>query len=114
MGLRNARLSFRQIDPGHMMENLIYIELLRRGYNINIGKLGAAEVDFVARKGDDIHYYQVTASMVEESTFEREMMPLRSIGDNYSKTVITLDRFTLGNYDGINVVNAVDWLLGGK
>jgi len=114
LGLRRHLLARERYDLGFSLENIIYFELLRRGYNINIGKLGAAEVDFVARKGDDIHYYQVTASMVEESTFEREMMPLRSISDNYSKTVITLDRFTLGNYDGINVVNAVDWLLGGK
>ncbi len=72
---------------------------------------GAAEIDFVARKNDNVFYYQVTASMTEESTFEREMSPLKGITDNYPKTVITLDRFTLGNYEGIEVVNAVDWLL---
>ncbi len=73
--------------------------------------MGDAEVDFVAVKSDVVHYYQVTAFMLEESTFEREMSSLRSISDNYPKTVITLDRFTLGNYNGINVVNAIDWLL---
>ena len=69
-------------------------------------------MDFVARKNEDIFYYQVTASMTEESTFEREMAPLRAIQDNYPKYVITLDRYTLGNYEGIQVIHAVDWLLG--
>lgn len=77
----------------------------------NIGKVGTTEVDFVARKRDNIYYFQVTASMVEESTFDREMAPLKAISDHYPKTVITLDRYTLGNYDGIQVVNAIDWLL---
>ena len=84
---------------------------MRRGYSVNIGKVGAAEIDFVARKNDEVQYFQVTASMVEEATFKREMAPLRSIHDNYPKTVITLDRFTLGNYEGIKVVNAIDFLL---
>lgn len=65
----------------------------------------------MARRNDDVLYYQVTASMVEETTFEREMAPLKSIKDNYPKTIITLDRFTPGNYEGIEVVNAIDWLL---
>lgn len=93
------------------LENIIYFELLRRGYSVNIGKVGATEIDFVARKNEEVLYYQVTASMLEEATFEREMTPLRNITDNYPKTVITLDRFTLGNYEGIAVVNAIDWLL---
>ena len=73
--------------------------------------VGATEVDFVARKGDDISYFQVTASMAEETTFEREMAPLKAIRDNYPKTVITLDPNTSGNYEGIHVINAIDWLL---
>jgi predicted AAA+ superfamily ATPase len=85
--------------------------LLRRGYEVNIGKVGTTEIDFIARKGDNVLYFQVTASMVEETTFEREMAPLKAISDNYPKTVITLDRYTLGNYEGIQVVNAIDWLL---
>ena len=111
LGLRRHLLARRKYDLGFSVENVIYFELLRRGYSVNIGKVGVTEIDFVARKNDDILYYQVTASMVEESTFEREMAPLKSIADNYPKTIITLDRFTLGNYDGIKVVNAVDWLL---
>lgn len=77
---------------------------------MNIGKLGDSEVDFVARKNDGIIYYQVTADMTAEETFEREMKPLKRIKDNYEKVVLTLDRFTLGNYEGIKVVNVVDWL----
>jgi len=111
LGLRRHLLARQRYDLGFSLENIIYFELLRRGYSVNIGKIGASEIDFVARKNDNVSYYQVTASMTEESTFEREMSPLKGITDNYPKTVITLDRFTLGNYEGMEVVNAVDWLL---
>lgn len=111
LGLRRHLLARSRYDLGFSLENVIYFELLRRGYSVNIGKVGATEIDFIARKNDEIHYYQITASMLEESTFNREMAPLRNINDNYPKTVITLDRFTLGNYDGIEVVNAIDWLM---
>lgn len=111
LGLRRHLLARQRYDLGFSLENIIFFELLRRGYSVNIGKVGVAEIDFVARKNDNVSYYQVTASMTEESTFEREMSPLKGITDNYPKTVITLDRFTLGNYEGIEVVNAVDWLL---
>lgn len=111
LGLRRHLLARQRYDLGFSLENIIYFELLRRGYSVNIGKVGATEIDFVARKNDNVSYYQVTASMTEESTFEREMSPFKGITDNYPKTVITLDRFTLGNYEGIEVVNAVDWLL---
>ena len=111
LGLRRHLLARQKYDLGFSLENIIYFELLRRGYSVNIGKVGTAEIDFVARKNGNVSYYQVTASMTEESTFEREMSPLKGINDNYPKTVITLDRFTLGNYEGIEVINAVDWLL---
>ena len=111
LGLRRHLLARQAYDLGFSLENIIYFELLRRGHSVNIGKVGVTEIDFVVRKNDNVMYYQVTASMTEESTFEREMAPLKSIRDNYPKTVITLDRFTLGNYEGIEVVNAVDWLL---
>ena len=110
LGLRNHILPRSNYDLGFSIENIVYFELLRRGYQVNIGKYGAAEVDFVARKRDEIAYYQVTASMTAPETFEREMRPLRSIRDNYEKTVLTLDRFSTGNYDGIRVINLVDWL----
>ncbi|MDE7253094.1 MAG: ATP-binding protein [Acetatifactor sp.] len=111
LGLRNHILPKKEYDLGFGIENIVYFELLRRGYQVNIGKLGDAEVDFVARKSDAIIYYQVTADMTAEETFEREMKPLKQIKDNYEKMILTLDRFTLGNYEGIKVVNVVDWLL---
>lgn len=111
LGIRRHLLPRKRYDLGFSLENVVYLELLRRGYEVNIGKVGATEIDFIARKGDSVLYFQVTASMVEETTFEREMAPLKAISDNYPKTVITLDRYTLGNYEGIQVVNAIDWLL---
>lgn len=110
LGLRNHILPRSNYDLGFSIENIVYFELLRRGYQVNIGKYGAAEVDFVASKRDEIAYYQVTASMTAPETFEREMRPLRSIRDNYEKTVLTLDRFSTGNYEGIRVANIIDWL----
>lgn len=110
LGIRRHLLPRSRYDLGFSLENLICLELMRRGYSVNIGKVGAAEVDFVARKGEDTEYYQVSASMTDEATFNRELSPLRSISDNYPKTVLTLDRLTLGNYDGILVKNAIDWL----
>lgn len=111
MGLRNHILPRKRYDLGFTMENIVYLELKRRGYKINIGKFGSAEVDFVTQKEGVLAYYQVTADMTAEETFEREMRPLRSIRDNYEKIVLTLERFSLGNYDGIKVVNVIDWLL---
>lgn len=111
MGIRRHLLPRKNYDLGFSLENIVYLELLRRSYKVNIGKVGLTEVDFVAEKNDRIWYYQVTASLTDENTFHREITPLRNISDNYAKTIITLDRFTLGDYDGIEVVNAVDWLL---
>ena len=112
LGLRRYLLPKREYDLGYSLENVIYLELLRRGYEVNVGKMGQTEVDFVAKKDDVISYYQVTASLTEQTTFEREIRPLKKIKDNYPKKILTLDRFTLGNYEGIEVLNAVDWLLG--
>lgn len=111
LGIRRHLLPRKNYDLGYSLENIIYFELIRRGYKVHIGKVGNTEVDFVAQKNERYHYYQVTASMMEESTFEREIRPLRNIADNYRKTILTLDRFTPGDYEGIEVVNAVDWLL---
>lgn len=112
LGLRNHILPRKRYDLGFSIENIVYFELLRRGYQVNIGKFGSTEVDFVAQKQGILTYYQVTANMTAEETFEREMRPLRGIQDNYEKIVLTLDRFSLGNYEGIKVVNVIDWLLG--
>lgn len=111
LGIRRYLLSRRDYDLGFSLENVVYLELLRRGYGVNVGRIGNTEVDFVAKKDDRYHYFQVTATMLDPATFEREITPLRNIRDNYPKTILTLDRMTLGNYDGIEAVNAVDWLL---
>ena len=111
LGLRRHLIPRQNYDLGHSLENSVYLELLRRGNDVTIGKVGNAEIDFVAKKGDDVVYYQVTASLTDESTFNRELAPLKAITDNYPKIVLTLDRFTSGNYDGILVRNAVDWFL---
>lgn len=111
LGLRNHILPRQNYDLGFSLENIVYFELLRRGYKVNIGKCGNTEIDFVAQRQGIISYYQVTADMSAEETFERELRPLKNIKDNYEKIVLTLDRFTIGNYDGIKVINALDWLL---
>ncbi len=111
LGLRNHILPRKYYDLGFSVENIVFFELIRRGNRVAVGKYGSAEVDFVARRQDVITYYQVTADMTAKETFEREMRPLRSIHDNYEKIVLTLERFSTGNYDGIKVVNVVDWLL---
>lgn len=112
LGLRRYLLPKREYDLGYSLENVVYLELLRRGYEVTVGKMGQTEVDFVAKKDDVISYYQVAASLTDQTTFEREIRPLKKINDNYPKKILTLDRFTLGNYEGIEVLNAVDWLLG--
>ncbi|WP_294561048.1 ATP-binding protein [uncultured Traorella sp.] len=112
MGIRNFILPKQTYDLGFTIENIVYLELLRRKYIINVGRSGNAEVDFIVKRDGVYTYFQVTASMVEESTFNREIKPLKQIQDNYEKIILTLDRFTLGNYDGIKVINVIDWLLG--
>ena len=111
LGLRRHMVAKSNYDLGLSLENVVYFELLRRGYTVNVGKWKDLEVDFVARKGEARIYVQVTASMTDPSTFEREMRPLREIPDNYPKIVLTLDRFSDGDYEGILVRNAIDWLL---
>lgn len=111
LGLRNHILPRKRYNLGFSVENIVFFELLRRGNKVNIGKYGSTEVDFVTQKQGEIVYYQVTADMTAEETFEREMRPLQGIQDNYEKIVLTLDHFSVGNYDGIKVINVIDWLL---
>ena len=111
LGLRNHIVPRRNYDIGFSLENVVYFELLRRGYKVMIGKLGSQEVDFVAEKQGEYVYYQVTADMTAQETFEREMRPLKQIRDNYEKVILTADYMTVGNYDGIRVKNLTDWLL---
>lgn len=110
LGLRNHILPRKNYDLGFSIENIVYFELLRRGYKVNIGKYANNEIDFVAQKNGVLTYFQVTADMTNQSTFEREMMPLKNIKDNYEKNVLTLDKFSVGNYEGIKVINLIDWL----
>lgn len=111
LGIRNHILPRKNYDLGFSIENIVYFELLRRGYKVNIGKYANSEVDFVAQKNGVLTYFQVTADMTNESTFEREIAPFRNIKDNYEKIVLTLDKFSVGNYEGIKVINLIDWLL---
>ena len=97
LGIRNYILPKKRYDLGFSIENIVYFELHRRGYEVYIGKNKNLEVDFIAKKNNEYTYIQVTASMLEESTFEREITPLREIRDNYPKIILTLDEFTVGN-----------------
>lgn len=111
LGIRNHILPRKNYDLGFSVENIVYFELLRRGFQVCIGKYQDTEVDFVAQKQGILTYFQVTADMTAKETFEREMKPLYAIRDNYEKIVLTLDKLTIGNYDGIKVINLLDWLL---
>ena len=111
LGLRNHILPRRNYVLGFSLENIVYFELLRRGYKVTMGKHGNTEVDFVAEKQNVYKYFQVTADMTAQETFEREMRPLENIRDNYEKIILTADMLTIGNYNGIQVKNLTDWLL---
>ena len=111
LGLRNYILPRKNYDLGFSIENIVYFELIRRGYNVNIGKQDKDEVDFVVAKNGIITYIQVTADMTAKETFEREIRPLNMIKDNYKKIILTLDKLTLGDYAGIQVENLIQWLL---
>ncbi|GHS90607.1 ATPase [Synergistales bacterium] len=110
-GIRNELLGFRGHDYGAELENVVYFELLRRGFDVSIGKVGALEVDFVATKPDKVLYCQVTASMLDERTRERELAPLRGIADNYEKIVLSMDKTPYTDFDGVLNVNLLDFLL---
>ena len=112
MGLRNYLLGFRNRDSGHAIENVVYFELLRRGYDVAIGKVDTAEVDFIATKTDEKLYVQVTESMVSEEVRRRELAPLQKIRDNYEKIVLSMDTGLDSSYDGIKSLNLIQWLLG--
>ena len=111
MGLRNYLLGYRDGDSGHILENNIYFELLRQGYDVAIGKIDNQEVDFIATKADEKKYIQVTENMNAPETRERELAPLRKIRDNYEKMVIALDCDLTQTQDGIRIIKALDFLL---
>lgn len=113
-GIRNIILGFRNIDEGHLLENVVYLELLRCGYRVNIGKTNDYEVDFVAENPNDIKYYQVTRSILNEEVKMRELRSLQNIDDNYEKIILTMDKSINNDYNGIKVINIIDWLLQDK
>lgn len=98
-------------DMGHILENIVYLELLRRGYKVYVGKVDELEVDFVAQNSENIIYYQVALTTRDESTLERELQPLRKINDNYPKIILTLDDDLDADFEGIKKKNVIDWLL---
>lgn len=110
-GIRNMLLGYRDVDRGHILENIVFFELLRRGYKVSIGKVNEKEIDFIAENPDDKVYYQVTETMRGEDVRERELAPLRDIPDNYEKVILSMDRSFIKAYEGIKVKNIMDFLL---
>lgn len=113
IALRNALVASSESDIGHILENVVYLELLRRGCDVCVGEMGDSEVDFVAVAPNETSYFQVAATTLDESILRRELSPLRRIPDNHPKYLLTLDEvFGEANYDGILKINVLDWLLG--
>lgn len=112
-GLRNYLLGVRNRDTGHVLENIVYFELIRRGYDVAIGKVDTLEVDFVATNENEKIYVQVTESMLGEEVRARELAPLKKIRDNYEKIVLSLDVGIDNSYDGIKSINLIEWLIEG-
>lgn len=111
IGLRNYLLGFRDRDSGHAIENVVYFELLRRGYDVSIGKIDNSDVDFIAAKADDKLYVQVTEAMTNEDVRKRELAPLQKINDNYEKIILSLNPGMDSTYDGIKSLPLIDWLI---
>ncbi len=112
MGLRNHLLGLRNRDRGHILENIVFMELKNRGYGVSIGKFQDKEVDFIATKTNEKIYIQVTETMMNEATRTRELAPLKAINDNYPKIILTTDTlFSNTDEDGIKIINLIDWLL---
>ena len=111
VGLRNYLLGFRNRDTGHAIENVVYFELLRRGYDVSVGKIDSSEVDFIATTAEEKLYVQVTESMQSEDVRKRELAPLQKIRDNYPKIVLSPDPGPESSFDGIKSLQLTDWLL---
>lgn len=112
VGLRRMLLGGRSFDAGRLLENVVYLELLRRQKSVYIGKIDNFEVDFVAIDENDIVYYQVAATVRDEATLKRELSSLQQINDQYPKYILTLDEDPEADYDGIKRINALKWLMG--
>ena len=111
IGMRNAMNGVKEEDLGKQIENVVYLELRRRGYDVLVGSFRDAEVDFTAFKGDNIEYFQVTRSMLSEDVSKREIRSLKRISDNYPKTILSLDKIKVDPGNGIKHLNLIDWLL---
>jgi len=108
-------LTGSSVDLGHQLENIVYLELLRRGNKITIGKLAEQEVDFVTSNAEGICYYQVAATVLDDNTLTRELAPFQKIPDNHPKFLLTLDDIMPNaNHNGIRQINVIDWLLDNK
>ena len=110
ISLRRLLLGDKNTDIGHILENIVYLELIRRGYAVTIGKVDDKEIDFIAETGGDKIYYQVSASILDPATFAREIEPLKKANDHYPKFILSMDEMPMGE-DGIKQVNIVDFLL---
>ena len=111
LGIRHLLIGLRGGDLGHLLENVVYLELIRRGYQVMVGKMGDAEVDFIALKSGQPTYFQVSLSVRDDATLQRELAPLLQISDHYPKYLLTLDPDPLVLHEGIQQIYALDWLL---
>lgn len=111
IGLRNYLLGFRDRDTRHVLENIVYFELLRRGFDVAIGKIDNAEIDFIASNAEEKLYVQVTESMNSEEVRRRELAPLQKVRDNYEKMILSLDPGLETSFEGIKSKNLIDWLI---
>ena len=110
-GIRNMLMGYSDSDFGHVLETIVYLELIRRGYQVFIGKWYELEVDFIAVKQDEKKYYQVCLTLMDEKVKERELAPLKAIPDNYEKTILSMDKTYITDYDGIKFENIIDFLI---
>lgn len=109
--MRYVLLGRKNLDAGHILENIVYLELIRRGYKVYIGKIGDNEIDFVCENKEGREYYQVAYTVREKTTLERELIPLKKINDHYPKYILTMDIDPITDYEGIKKINVLDWLL---
>ena len=114
IGLRNYLLGYRDVDTGHMIENVVYFELLRRGYDVAVGKIGSQEIDFIATNDHEKIYFQVTDDMTSESTRERELAPLKKVRDNYRKVILAMNTNSTASVEGIEITRLIDFLTEGE
>ncbi|MDR2553955.1 MAG: DUF4143 domain-containing protein, partial [Fibromonadaceae bacterium] len=111
IGIRNMLLGYRDTERGHILENIVFLELLRRGYKVHIGKFLDFEIDFVAETPKERIYIQVCESLIDKNVFEREIALLKHIRDNHEKIILSQDKNFIASYDGIKIVNVIDFLL---